>query len=224
MAHLPSGQFDPSQHQDMRDFSPVPPGEYIAKITNSEMKDTSTGGEMLVLNFEIAAGEYMGKGFVTRLNLINKNPTTVKIANEELATIIRACALGAITDSEQLHGIAMVAKLKLVPANNNYAPKNEATNYSSAAGLTAPPLNPAPDAATKAIMAGTATKSAPAASPSSNGSVPAAPAGFGGPAEVPAPPVPAAPPAPAVVPPPPPAPAVPSAPAAAAGTGDGPPW
>lgn len=200
MAQLPNGEFDPSQHQDMRDFAPVPPGKYIAKATSSELKDTSTGGQMLVINFDIVAGQYTGKSFTSRLNLVNSNPTAVKIANEELATLSRACGLGAVNDSDQLNGIAIVATLKLEPGQGKYGPSNAATGYSTAQGLTAPPENPEPDAATLAILAGGPPGDEAPAQEVKAKTPPVAPAGF-----VPPPPAtaaaPATPPPPATAPP-----------------------
>lgn len=177
MPQLPGGQFDPSQYNDMRDFSPVPPGKYIAKLITSELKRTKDDtGEMLVLNFEIAAGEYLGKSFISRLNLVNASTTTVRMANEELATLNRACNLGPITNSEQLHNIAIIATLKLIPAADGYGPQNAPTKYESAAGLTQPPVNPEPDEATLAIMSGSPTQSPTGPVPSEV--VPTPPPGF----------------------------------------------
>ena len=228
MANLPSGQFNPEDYQDMRDFTPVPPGKYIAKIVSSELKDTKTGGQMLVLAFEIAAGAFAGKGFVSRLNLVNASAAAVKIANEELATITRACGLGPIQDSEQLHNVAMVATLKLNPADGSYGPSNTATGYITAQGLTTPPVNPEPDEATLAILSGTATSAQPTGAATAEPTkAPEPPAGFAAPAAVPEPPAPAvAAVAPAVAAEPPPTavatavPAVDPAPAA----GGQPPW
>ena len=234
MAQLPGGQFDHSQYQDMRDFTPVPPGSYVAKIMDSEMKDTNDkSGQYLLINFEIVAGPYSGKGFQTRLNLVNANPTAVKIANEELATLTRACNLGPIQDSNQLHNIAHIAKLKLVPGDGKYGPKNEVVTYSSAQGMTEPPVNPEPDQATLDIINGVTTTGGDAPSaPATATSVPAAPEGFAAPqaAAAPTPPAqaqetaaPATPTAPAA-PAPTEAPATAPAAAATAPANGAPPW
>lgn len=178
MAQLPT-TFDPSQYSDMRDFTPVPPGKYIAKATDSELKPTGGGsGQMLVINFVIAAGPYMGKTFVSRLNLVNANATTVKIANEELATLTRACGLGPIQETDLLNNIAIVASLGLEPGDEKYGPSNKVLGYSSAAGITEVPVNPEPDEMTLAIMMGTAHKQAKTAGEAAAGVAPQAPAGF----------------------------------------------
>jgi len=183
MPQLPSGQFNPNDYNDMRDFAPIPPGKYIAAIVNSELKDTSTGGIMLVLYGEILAGPYTGKGFVTRLNLVNATPTAVKIANEELATITRACKLGPIQSSEQLHGIAFLVTLSLVPGDGQYGPKNEATFYTTTEGYDRNniPVNPEPDETTLKIIQGIITAggdSGGGGKPAGETKVPDAPAGF----------------------------------------------
>jgi len=40
------------------EFTQVPPGGYIMRIVNVEIKKTKTGKEMMVLNLDIAEGEY----------------------------------------------------------------------------------------------------------------------------------------------------------------------
>lgn len=233
MAELPGGPFDPSKYKDMQDWSPVPPGKYVTKIIDSEVKDTSTGGQMLVLNFDIVAGAFTGKGFVTRLNLWNSNPKAVQIAGDEMQTITKAI-LGSnvqVANSDVLHGIACVTTVKLVPGDGKYGPSNQATFYESAAGLTTPPVNPEPDEHTLSIMDGTITSgNAEATAPSGAGAPPPPPAGAGASVNSPPPPTAAVeevpdPVAPPTVPSAPPAPPAATPPAAEpAPAGGKPPW
>ena len=89
MANL-SG-FDANRVEPSSDFDPLPAGKYLALITDSEMKPTKAGtGSYLQLTFEIIDGPHKGRKVWARLNLINSNDTTVKIAQAELSAICRA--------------------------------------------------------------------------------------------------------------------------------------
>jgi hypothetical protein len=90
-------------------FDPIPPGKYLAIITESEMKDTKSGdGKYLQLTLQILDGEFKGRMLWTRLNLENANATTVKIARAELSAICRAVNVMAPKDSLELHNLPLI--------------------------------------------------------------------------------------------------------------------
>ena len=126
--------FDSNQHKDMTDgFEPLPRGEYLAKIVESDVKATAKGnGKYIKLKFEIIQGEFKGRFVWTNLNIINPNQVAVEIAQKELATLCRACGKSVIQDTQQLHGIPIKLKLKIKPAKGDYPPGNEPCGYSSA--------------------------------------------------------------------------------------------
>lgn len=102
----------------------IPEGEYKAVIINSEMKDTSKGGQALNLKFVITQGQYMNTELTERLNLINDNAAAVKIAAATLARIAKAAGLAALPqDSIALHNKPMVIKVK-TEAAKPYTDKN----------------------------------------------------------------------------------------------------
>lgn len=150
MAQLPSA-FRTDDHGEMNDFSAVPSGDYIAKVVKSEMKDASAkakdpNGKYLSLHFEIMSpAKFKGKKLFSNLNLINKNPQAVEIANNELATICRAVGKATIADSAELHGIPL--KLKVAQVNDNrgadFPLKNDIKMYSPAdsGGVSESPKN-----------------------------------------------------------------------------------
>lgn len=96
------------------DFTPVPPGTYTAIITESEMKATSSGGEMLVLTVELP--DVNNRKIFERLNLKNNNETAVKIAFQTLGEIIKAVGKTTIKDSDELHGKRMTIDVVVDPA------------------------------------------------------------------------------------------------------------
>lgn len=96
------------------DFTPVPPGTYTAIITESEMKATNSGGEMLVLTVELP--DVNNRKIFERLNLKNNNETAVKIAFQTLGEIIKAVGKTTIKDSDELHGKRMTIDVVVDPA------------------------------------------------------------------------------------------------------------
>lgn len=126
-------QFDPSQHESMRDFSPVPEGEYLARIVASEMKATKNSqGKYLQLEFDLMTPGFTTRKVWTRLNLVNANSSAVEIAERELKSICDAAGVGAIQDSNVLHGRPMVLKLKVTPATPQFGASNQIMAYKTA--------------------------------------------------------------------------------------------
>ncbi len=93
-------------------FDPIPAGNYLAVVTETEMKPTKAGdGKYLQLTFQVLEGEFKGRLVWARLNLENANATTVKIARAELSAICRAVGVMAPKDSVELHNLPLVIKV-----------------------------------------------------------------------------------------------------------------
>jgi hypothetical protein len=116
MAMLRS-RFDTSNVAPAQSRELLPPGKYNVHIVASEFKDTSTGGQMLVLEMDILDGEHAGRKMWDRLNLENANPKAVEIAEETLRDICLAQGKIGCDDSEELHFIPMTATIKVKPAH-----------------------------------------------------------------------------------------------------------
>ena len=84
--------FDANTVQPQESFDVLPAGFYPVMITESEMKGTSTGGQMLVLTLEVIEGQFKGRKVWERLNLVNNNEQAVQIAQRSLSAI---CTLAA---------------------------------------------------------------------------------------------------------------------------------
>lgn len=111
--------FDPNSVQPADDFTPLPSGEYLAVIIDSEMLPNSKNtGTFLKLTFKIIDGPMQGRLVWARLNLENPNPKAVEIAQRELSAICHAVGhLQALTDSEKLHNRPMVIRVEYVKAD-----------------------------------------------------------------------------------------------------------
>ena len=136
--------FDSGQHEDMNSgFDPMPADEYIAQVVESAVLTTvKKTGKYIKLKFAILKGEFKGRFVWTNLNIVNPNPVTVEIAQKELATLCRACGKAVIQDTQELHGIPILMKIKIKPAKDDYPAGNEPIGYKSAT-VGAQATNPA---------------------------------------------------------------------------------
>lgn len=130
MALLPKGKFNANEIDPKSGFAPIPPGDYLVVITDSEMKKTNDGeGEYLKLSFKVAHGEFEGRYIWLNLNLVNKSAQAVEIAERELSAICHAVDVLEPEDSQELHGIVMLAKVKVKPPANGYDASNTLGNF-----------------------------------------------------------------------------------------------
>lgn len=163
--------FDPNDvPEDERSFEPMPAGDYNCQITDSEIVETKTGGEMLKLTLEVIDGPFANRKVWDNLNIRNANPQAQQIAHRALADLCAACGTGPISDSEDLHYKPFIAVLKVEPArtvgDRTYDARNGVKRYKSRGGQ--PPAGKAPVQA--------AQRPAPqASSPRPNGSAPSRP-------------------------------------------------
>lgn len=143
--------FDPSavdmgEERPAGDFTPLPNGDYTVQIIEAEMKDTSTGGEMLRLTLEVIDGPQPGRRVWENLNVVNRNADTEKYARRDLATIMSAIGQGPTNDLTLLYGRPFKVTLKTNPAREHNGKTYDASNgvkrYHGKAGA-APATKPA---------------------------------------------------------------------------------
>lgn len=115
MAKL-DGMFDATTVPEREEFTPVPPGSYMAMVVASELKDTQKGGQMIVLELDIQEGEHSGRKLFERLNIKNDNPKAVDIAFRTLGEIVKAVGKTTIKDTEELHNKRMYIEVRVEPA------------------------------------------------------------------------------------------------------------
>lgn len=134
MARIPGKQFTSSDIPESN-FAPIPEGDYVVMITDSDVKSTKSGdGEYLKLTFKIIEGSYQGRLIWSNLNLVNANETAVEIAQRELAAICSAIGISLEElwdqgDTQILHGTPMLAKVKIQPGRDGYDPSNSISKY-----------------------------------------------------------------------------------------------
>jgi len=133
---------DYSQLPDDDGFAVMPPGEYVCRITDSDVKLNNSGtGRYLKLTLKIEEGEYSGRLVWDMLNIQHNNPTAQRIGQGALKRYMKACGIeSTLQDSTQLHNIPFVAALKIVP-DDREGEKNAVKNVKPYQNPQ-PPVNP----------------------------------------------------------------------------------
>lgn len=144
MAFL-GGTFDASQVEPDQPRDPLPAGEYLAEIIDSDMEPTkSNNGQFLKLTYRVADGPMKGRLTWARLNLDNPNEKAVEIAQRQLSSICHACGVLQVQDSVQLHNIPHVIKVDVEQRDMNYAPSNVIKSWRRAEGQPKAAATPGP--------------------------------------------------------------------------------
>ena len=136
-------------------FEPLPAGWYTATISQSELKDTKTGGgQMIKLRYDITGPTHQGRVVFGNLNIKNASPKAEEIGRQNLGDIMRAIGLAKVTDTDQLIGGQLAIKLE-VKDDPKYGASNEVKGFKSVVGSVTPtasamPFKAAPAATGKA--------------------------------------------------------------------------
>lgn len=148
--------FDSSTVPVSAGFEALPAGDYPAMVTASENKPTKAGtGSYLSITIELQGGGYQGRRVWTNLNLNNPNPTTVEIAQKQLAELCNATGVLQVRDSSQLHNIPIIVKLSCKKDDYSGDMKNEVKGFKKMVATASAPAFKAPTAqATPAPAAG----------------------------------------------------------------------
>lgn len=101
MANL--GQTYKVDELPQNEYEPIPAGTYNAMIMESEIKDSSTGGQYVQLRIEITGPTQAGRSVFERLNIRNQNEKAVQIALQTLGSICKAVGLNSVSDTNELH-------------------------------------------------------------------------------------------------------------------------
>jgi hypothetical protein len=108
---------------------PVPAGDYRSHIIASGTKKTKDGkGTYLELEFEVLDGEFKGRKFWDRLNLVSPSQKAAEIAQRTLSAICYAVGVLKLTNSSQLHHSPLIARLT-IRQDPGYDPANEVKAY-----------------------------------------------------------------------------------------------
>jgi hypothetical protein len=145
------GAFNPQSVEPQRPLEPLPTGWYNVQIVESEVKPTKNNdGHYLEVVIEVIDGEYRGRKAWDRLNLDNQSAQAKEIAYRTLSSICHSTnTLHQITDSAELHGKPLMARIVKRPATADYDESNDVKGYKPITSgptqqPTAPWAQPAP--------------------------------------------------------------------------------
>ena len=166
-----TGSVEPSKGSD---FELLPPNWYNVELSDAKVKNTKApGGKYLEVTLTVLDGEYKSRRLWARFNLKNANHQAEEIGARELAGLGIACGLTVISDSAELNGRAVVAKVK-IKAKEGQEPENAVVAYKACGEETAAPAAARPAAAPAARPAAAApAKPAPAAAATATKPAPA---------------------------------------------------
>lgn len=143
---MPSIDFDLSQYEiaPRSSYDPLPPGDYPAIVSSTEMKDTKAGnGQYIELTIQVIDGEFSGRRIWERLNVINPSEKTVEIARSQLRQLSEACGITALKDTDQLCDIPFTLTLDI---DRKDTTRNRVMGYSPASSAPRVAAKPAPAA------------------------------------------------------------------------------
>ncbi|MCY0150597.1 DUF669 domain-containing protein [Hoeflea sp. G2-23] len=145
-----AGHYDQNAEPSSGDFDPIPAGEYLAVIEQSEIAEVSSKsekGRCLVLTWKITGEHFAGRLIWQRLNMwaenMNKLDKVISIANSQFAMVREATGKMNVADTDELLQIPCIIKVKVkTDPTGQYGPQNEITNVKPAnagpAARTAP--------------------------------------------------------------------------------------
>ena len=117
------GAFDPSSIAQS-EYSPIPEGDYVAQIEETEFKPTAKGGVQLVIKFQIVGSAQDGRTVTERLNVQNDNQKAVEISLQTLAKISNAANIALLKDTSELVGKKMYINVAIKKGEGTYTDKD----------------------------------------------------------------------------------------------------
>lgn len=130
-------------------FELLPPGEYLARVTDSEVTYSKAGNQIAKFTLTIESGPFAGRKIWDQIIIQGTALKAVEIGLKKLKSM--AVALGhpnpnLVQDTEEFHGMAAVIKLKTKPGENGYEDQNQVSRYKPASGpnisLSIPAVKP----------------------------------------------------------------------------------
>ncbi len=128
------------------DFSPIPAGQYTARIADASIETTKTGtGQYIKLRLDVTGPAHEGRVLFANLNIKNDSQKAEEIGRQQLGTIMRAVNIPQMTDTDQLIGGNVSVKVA-IRTSDQYGSQNEIKGYKAIDG-SAPPAPAASSAA-----------------------------------------------------------------------------
>ncbi len=139
--------FNLSETQPAESFEPLPSGEYVAVLEDSNLKETKSGsGHYLSCKFKVVDGPHMNRVLFANINIHHSNEKAQMIGRQQLSQLAHAAGVPGANDSLELHDLPVILTVKLTD-DAAYGLRNEIKSYrsvSQAVGKFAPSVPSAP--------------------------------------------------------------------------------
>lgn len=153
------GQFDATDVPPAEAFEIIPAGRYTAMIVESDIVPTSKNdGQIAKFTWQIVDGPHTGRKLFQNLNIDNPSEKATAIAKRELSAVCHATGQILIRDTCELHDKPCTIVVKVTPAKDGYAEKNEIKGVEAVGGK--PQAAPAKSAPAQAPAAPAPSKPA----------------------------------------------------------------
>ena len=119
-------------------FDPIPAGDYTVTITEASLETTKSGtGKYIKLRMDVTGPTHEGRVLFSNINIQNDSQKAEEIGQQQLGAIMRAIALDALNDTDQLVGGNLKVKVT-IKQSEQYGPSNEVKAYKAVSGSPAP--------------------------------------------------------------------------------------
>jgi hypothetical protein len=120
--------FNPNEVAD--ESAPLPAGDYPFMVIESDIaRNKKNTGDYLKLVLHCLDEDNAGVRVYEYLNIDHPNEKVVQIAERQLAELCNAVGVLELEDTQELHDIPFVARLKVEAGDENFGPSNKVKKY-----------------------------------------------------------------------------------------------
>jgi len=133
-----------------QNFEALPAGWYTASISQADVDQTKSGGQMIKLRWDILGPTHQGRVVFGNINIQNANPEAQRIGLEQLNQLLTAAGIIDLDDTDQLISVTVLIKLSVKESEyqGEKQIRNEVKGYKALESGGAPmPAAKAPSAA-----------------------------------------------------------------------------
>lgn len=119
-------------------FDPIPPGEYILQVSETELKNTKNGtGQYIKVAFTVMGPKYEGRKIFTNFNIRNASPEAERIGVSQLKALVVAGGVSEpLMDTDQLIGATVSARVTVDKSDDpQYDDQNRVSRYKPVGAL-----------------------------------------------------------------------------------------
>lgn len=122
-------------------FDPIPPGDYILQVSETELKNTKDGtGQYIKVAFTVMGPKYEGRKIFTNFNIRNASPEAERIGVSQLKALVVAGGVAEpLMDTDQLIGATVSARVTIDKSDDpQYGDQNRVSRYKPVTPVSAP--------------------------------------------------------------------------------------